>query len=65
MTVYLVDNSDNTIMGIFKNKKKAKALVSVGKKRWNEKWYLTPLKLNKIEPWILAGNESYKQRKSK
>ena len=62
MKVYIVDNSDNTIMGIFKSKKKAKDLMSLGKKRWNEQWSITPLKLNKVEAWILAGGETYRKR---
>lgn len=61
MIVYLVHNNDGTTLGLFKKKKKAVKLVKTGKKRWNETWKIESLKLNKIEPWVLAGSETYKE----
>ena len=62
MTVYVVNNGDSVIMGIFKKKNKAKALVQLGKKRWNEGWQLNAIKLNRVESWISMGSDSYRKR---
>ena len=62
MIIYVVDNSDSVIMGMFDKKKKAKDLIKLGKKRWNEKWTISSIKLNAVEPWIRAGGDSYRKR---
>jgi hypothetical protein len=60
MTFYIVENSDNVILGAFKKKKKAKDLVKIGKNRWGEEWIAYKMKLNNVESWVLAGGETYR-----
>lgn len=53
MKIHIIFNSDETVMAVFKKKHKAKAFIrDVGKKIWNEKWYIETHKLNKIDKWL-------------
>lgn len=63
MTVYMVQNNDELVMAIFRKKSRAKSFTKrIGLKRWNEKWKIVPVKLNKIDTWVLVGCESYRDR---
>ena len=68
MKVHVVQNSEDLVMAIFKTRAKAKKFAKdIGKKRWNEKWDITSIKLGRIEDWILVGGEDYraKQRRKR
>lgn len=58
MKMFLVSNNDDTILGLFDKKSKAKDLVKLGKKRWNETWGVQPIKVNHVELWVLNGTPS-------
>jgi hypothetical protein len=61
MKVYTVENGDGTLLAIFKTKAKAKRFVKdIGMNRWDEGWYIKPVKLNAVGQWLLAGNEKYR-----
>jgi hypothetical protein len=56
MKVYVVQNADQLIMGIFSKKSFAKSLVNKGFKKWGEDWSMTTIEVDDIEQWILDGN---------
>lgn len=62
MTVFVVQNANSVIMGVFQNKSRAQAIVRLGEERWNEKWNVNTVELNKIEDWVINGNEEYQNK---
>lgn len=53
MKVYIVKNSDETVLGVFTEQEKAKKFIEkYGKGIWKENWTISKFKLNKIKSWI-------------
>lgn len=64
MKVFVVENRQGLLMGVFKTKSKATAFVrNIGGHRWEEKWQVVEVKLDQPEGWVLAGNDSYRTAK--
>ncbi len=61
MKIYVVNNKDGVIMGMFSTKRKAKKLLEIGAERWDEVWTLEHVKVDKIAKWILDGCEGYRK----
>ena len=60
MKIFLVRNTNHTVIAVMKTKKKAGKVVKLGKQRWGEKWHILPVKINEIEKWVLDGCEKYR-----
>lgn len=61
MRVYVVQNKDDIVFGVFKKKRKAKACAKIGKEIWNEGWTVTKYKLNKVSDFLMQ--ELHKHRR--
>lgn len=62
MKVYMVQNGDNLVMAVCLSKRKANAIaVNIGQARWHEAWKVTPLEVDKCDPDMLGGSESYRK----
>lgn len=62
MKVWVLRNSDDVIMGIFSKKSKADRMaVTIGQNRWHEAWIAFPIEIDKVDPLMLAGSESYRK----
>ena len=62
MKVYILQNGDGIIMGIFLKKAQAeKAAIEVGLNRWHEAWTVTVRETGSVDTDMLCGSESYRK----
>ena len=56
-TIYIVQNNDNTIMGIFSTTTKAEKLIEIGELMYREGWEIETKTLDKIPEFLYTDIE--------